>query len=138
VSCTAHTTVQSHTPGDKNPQLYRGENLKTEQLKYFNVLCTSVFLNWDVHYNMDVTVILDEHHSLICNWVLYTQPFCQLALFPSSAVYHFPDGCSKYWKMFTIMVLVLYVVNQPLPQTSGESLGEPFNYALFASHWFRQ
>jgi len=106
VSGTTHTTVQCHTPGDKSPQLCRCENLKTEQLKYFNVLCRSVCLNGEVHCNREVTVILNEHCSLMCNWVLYTQPLHQLALFPSSAGYHFPNGCrSRYWKTLTVMVL---------------------------------
>jgi hypothetical protein len=65
---TTHTTVHCHTPGDKNPQLCRCENLKTEPLKYCNVLCRSVCLNGVVHCNMDVTVFLDEHCSLMCNW----------------------------------------------------------------------
>jgi hypothetical protein len=105
---TRDDSAQCHTPGDKNPQLCRCENLKTERLKYFNVLYWSVCLNGEVHCNRDVTVIIDEHCSLMCNGVLYTKPFHQLALFPSSAGYHFPDGCcSGYWKMFTIMVLVL-------------------------------
>lgn len=108
VSGTTHRAAQCNTAGDNNPQLFRCENLKTEQLKYFNVLCRSVRLNGEAHCSMDVTVILDEHCSFMCNWVLYTQAFCQLALFPYSSGYHFPDGCcSRYWKMFTIMVLVL-------------------------------